>query len=84
MPTVVLMSQVCRLGKSPSISFSGYHFSTKTPCLDSNQRALVGRVAGDVSDLKILFEPGNTPEDIDLPSYEEEQKRKGTPLRGIP
>jgi len=67
-------------------SLSGYYVSTKNPCIDENQRGVIGQINGDLSNLNILLEPGNPPsyEDIDHLPYEEQQKRKEMPLHGLP
>jgi len=67
------------------VSIKGYRPSKKNPSLDGNQRGIEGRVASDISGLEILLEPGAPAlwQDIDRPSYEEQERRKDLPLRGI-
>jgi hypothetical protein len=69
------------------LNIEGYRFSGKNPNLDpGSQAALVGKVTGDIAGLNILLEPGKRPNwnDIDHPSYEDQQKAAQIPLRGVP
>ena len=67
------------------VTVPGYRFSEKNPNLDLNRRSsLIGRVSADITGLDILLEPGSRPNwnDIDHPSFEEEQKAGQMPLHG--
>ena len=69
------------------VSIGGYHLSTRNPNLNLyDHRNLVGRVAGAVTDLNILLEPGSGPDmrDIDQPSYEVQKIAEQKPLQGAP
>ena len=68
------------------VGIPGYHLSAKNPSLElNNQHGLIGRVGGDVAALNILLEPGSGPNwnDLDRPSYEDQQKAEQMPLRGV-
>ena len=67
------------------LAIKGYRFSKKNPNLEVNQRGVLGRVPGDISGMEILMEPGEpvSYQDIDRLSYEEQERRKDMPLRGI-
>ena len=67
------------------VDVNGYHLSEKNPSLERfSRRSLVGRVVGDMTDFRILMEPGKGLDlnDIDSPSYEELQRLAQLPLRG--
>jgi RNA polymerase sigma factor (sigma-70 family) len=65
---------------------AGYHVSAKNKCLDPlNPYTLIGRVDRDVTDLTILFEPGEQP----LPSHAPDRvaaykEAQAGPITGVP
>jgi hypothetical protein len=69
------------------VRVAGYRYSVKNPNLERNScSAVTGQIAGDLADLRILLEPGATPNwnDLDHPTYEETQKLRRQPFRSAP
>jgi hypothetical protein len=71
-----------------STTVRGYHPSTRNASLDLlNPFGLLGTVSGDIDDLRFLLDAGPEPQSprrFSQESYSEYQRRRASPLRGVP
>jgi hypothetical protein len=67
-----------------SVNVPAYPLSIRNPSLDRlNGFSIIGRVSGNLENLVILLEPGQSQHDWNRPSSPDDQPRD-KPLRGLP